>query len=114
MSLTTVSTGTTIQASHVNQLVNVLQVPSGGTETGGYFLTFAAYANNAVGGTWINSESRGVVPVSVSVNTSVQSANNTGAPQTDHVTAIGFHVYAFANNGVQTSCNVGGVYTLNF
>jgi hypothetical protein len=114
MSLVTVSTGQTIAASHVNQLVNVLQVPSGGTETGGYFLTFAAYVNNAVGGTWINSESRGVSPVSVSVNTSVQSPNNTGSPSTDHLTVNGFHVYAFANNGVQTSCNVGGVYTIQY
>jgi hypothetical protein len=114
MSLSTVTTGQVIAATHVNQLVNVLQVPSGGTESGGYFLTFAAYVNAAVGGTWINSESRGSVPVSVAVNTSMNSPSNCGSPSTDHVTLNGFHVYAFANNGVQPSCNVGGVYTLQY
>ena len=113
MSLYTVSTGNTIAAADIDQLVNVLQEQSGATETGGDFLTFAAYANSAVNGTWINSLSRVSVPVSVSINTAVNSPSNCTSPSTDHVTANGFHIYSFSS-GTFTSCNVGGVYTLQF
>lgn len=109
----TVSTGNTIAAADIDQLVNVLQEPSGNTETGGYFISFAAYVNSGVSGTWINSLSRNSVPVSVSVNTSVNSPSNCASPSTDHVTANGFHVYTFST-GINASCNVGGVYTLQF
>jgi hypothetical protein len=112
----TVSIGNTIQSLDINQCVNVLFQPSGGSETGKYWLGFASYTGaggGAVGSLYMPSRSRGASPVSLTLDETDQAHNNCGAIQNDHLTANGFHAYSFGS-GVFTSCNVGGNYTINF
>lgn len=113
MALYTVTTGNTVLAADVNQMVNVLQRAASQTETGGYFLTFNAYTSACYGGTWINSLSRVSVPASVSIDTSVQAPAGCNSPSTNNVTANGFHVYA-GTSASTINANVGGLYTLQY
>jgi hypothetical protein len=114
MPLTRPSTGATIAAAHVDQLVDVLQRLSGQTETGAYYITGTSSTGGAASiGYYVSSESRGVSPVSVSIDTSIQAVQNFSAPGTDHATANGFHVFA-NTTGNTSAANVGGVYTLSY
>jgi hypothetical protein len=109
----TVSNGNTIQSLDINQCVNVLQRPSGSTETGKYHLGFSSYTNTALGSLYMPSLSRGASPVSLTLDETDQAHNNCGAVQNDKLTANGFHVYSFGS-GTFTSANVGGNYTIQY
>lgn len=113
MPLNTVTTGNTVLASDVNQLVYVLQRQSGQNEIGDYYLTLGAYATSAFIGYFVSSLSRTSVPTGVVIDTSLQAASNFNAPATDHLTANGFHVYA-SSTGININCNVGGQYTISY
>lgn len=113
MALNTVTTGNTVLASDVNQMVNVLQRSAGQTETGKYFLTAPAYVSSASIGAYIGSESRGATTVSVSVDSADQAPSGVNAPNTDHLTANGFHIFT-TSTGVVAGCNVGGNYTIQY
>jgi|SRR5216683_2139917 len=113
MALTLVTTGNTINAADLNQLVFVLQRQTGQTEVGDYYLTEGAYSIGATMGYYVSHLSRTSVPTGVVIDTSLQAASNFNAPGTDHLTANGFHVFALAS-AIATGCNVGGVYTTSF
>lgn len=113
MALNTVTTGNTILAADVNQLVNVLQRSSGQTETGKYFLTAPSYVTSASIGAYVGSLSRGTTPVSVTIDTVDQAPSNMNSPSTDHLTANGFHVFA-SSTGINPACNAGGNYTIQY
>ena len=107
-----VATNTFI-APDLNSLIYVLQRQSGQSEIGSYYLTEGAYAANATQGYFVWSLNRVSVPVSVTIDTTLNAPSNFNAPSTDHLTANGFHVFAGAT-GIATGCNVGGLYYINF
>ena len=102
MSLYTVSTGTTINATDVNQLVNVLQQPSGGSESQTIGLVeLGAYQTNANVSQWIGSRSLGSVPVSASLSgTSSTSMNAIG---TANLNSSGVNIGSGASGGSNTA-----------
>jgi hypothetical protein len=95
MALYTVSTGNTIQAQDVNQVVNVLQRASGQQEIGKYFLAGPTYANGALVSQYMSSISRNTTPVSVSIDTADQApaGGMSTTPNTGNLTANGFQVW---------------------
>lgn len=113
MSLTRVSTGGPIQASHINQFCDVLQRASGQTESRKYHLSFASYVNSSLGSMYISTLSSGATPVSVSIDTADTAPSGCGSPNTNHLTANGFQLYSFST-GVNPGCNVGGNWTVTY
>lgn len=113
MALNTVTTGNTVLASDINQLVNQLQTPSGGTSTGSYYLDSWSNAANLEVGTWVNPLSRVSVPVSVSIDTSISSPVSANAPSTNLLSATGFHVYT-TSSGSAIKFYCGGNYTIQY
>jgi hypothetical protein len=113
MALTLVSSGNTIYATDIDQIINVLQQPSGGTEAGSYYITGNA-SNTSSLGYFVSSLSRVSSPVSVSINTSITSPSNCNSPSTDHLNANGFHVYTTISGGASIASNVGGGYTIQY
>jgi hypothetical protein len=114
MALYTVSTGNTILAADINQLVSVLQRPAGQTESGHYVTAGNSYADQGVVSAYIASQSRNATPVSVSVDTSDVGAFGTSSgPTTNRLTSGGFQVYV-KSSGTQTNCGAGGLYTIQY
>ena len=113
MSLYTVSSGTTINAQDINQVVNVLQQQSGGQEIGVYFIAGCPFESSAVVAQYVNTISRGSAPVSVTIDTSRQSPISLNAPTTNILSRSGFQVYAFAT-GSANNARVGGNYTVQY
>ena len=118
MSLTLIPTNTkntVIQAGDINQIINVLQQPSGGQEAGHYFLEAPGYTNGATVSWYIPSLSRNATPISVSVDTSDQA--NVGfqnaTPNTNHLTMGGFQIWN-PTSGAQGNPRAGGNYTIQF
>lgn len=113
MALYTVSSGNTINAADINQMVNILQQQSGGQEVGKYHLMFNSYTNGAQGQCWIPTLSRNSAPVSVTIDTTDQAPQNCGAPNTNLLKSSGFQIYA-ASNGQWLTCNTGGNFTVQY
>ena len=109
-----VATGQYINASDINQLVQILYRPSGQQETGKYFLTQSASGSSQSFGEYVNSLSRGSTPGgSVSIDTADQTPSNCASPTADHLTANGFRVYS-TSTGVANTVVVAGNYTISY
>lgn len=114
MALYAVQTGQFINAQDIDQLVYVLQRPSGQQETGKYFLTDHATTSSQAFGEYVNSLSRGSTPGgSVSIDTADQTPSNCASPTADHLTANGFRVYS-TSTGAANTVVVGGSYTISY
>lgn len=113
MALTTINNGAVSNITDVNQYINMLQQPSGGSETGRYFLSGACYTTGATLAKHHKSISQFSTALSVSIDTSVQAASGLNAPTTNFVDAKGFKVTA-TSTGTNTNAKVGGVYTLSY
>lgn len=114
MALNTVTTGNTILAADINQLVNVLQRASGQTQTGKYWLAGSGYATNANFANYLPSLSRITTPVSVTIDEADQAHSNCNAAVTGALTANGFYVDTSAAGGAQLALNVAGNYTIQY
>lgn len=115
MSLYTVTSGQVVNAADLNQLVNVLQVGSGGTESAKYWVQ--AGTGNGTGwviGDWIQTKSAQSVPVSVIVDTSITSPLNVNAPNTQQLNSSGFFVGAGSTGGPSNTSRYGGVWTVQY
>jgi hypothetical protein len=102
-----------ISAAFLNAVEAVLEQPSGGVETGKYFLNSSGYATGANLGTYTCSISRTAIPVSAVVDTADVGNTNVVGPATSSVSANGFMVNTTAT-GVATNCRCAGNYTLSF
>jgi hypothetical protein len=113
--LNTVTTGNTILAQDLNQVINVLQRAAGQTEVGKYFLRGSAYAVNANMGNYMPTHSQGATPVSVSVDEADQGhlAGNANPAATGNLTQYGFLVYS-SGSVVGTLWTVGGNWTVQY
>ena len=103
-----------ISATFLNNLENVLEQPSGGSELGKYVCA-GNWAGSGSGffSTYIPSLSRTAVPVSVTIDTADQSPSGGAiAPSTDRLSSSGFHIYSSMTNGNNGS--MAGNWTLNF
>src|SRR5262249_25969146 len=112
MALYTVTTGNTILAADVNQLVNVLQRASGQVETGKYFIALPVQNGWQIS-QFMSPLSRVSTPVSVTIDTVDASPTNCGSPATALLTANGFQVKANGNTTANVA-NVGGNYTIQY
>lgn len=116
MSLYQVSTGQTINAADVNQLVDELEQQSGGQELGKYFLAGGIYANIATVSNYIPSRSRYSTPVSIQVDDADQGHTGgfNGVPIASNLTTAGFQIYCNNTTGPNTNGRAGGNYTIQF
>jgi len=114
MPLNTVTTGNTILAADINQVVNVLQRASGQTEVGKYMLEGNFYVSGAFVSVYIPSLSRGATPVSLVIDTADNAPSaNLNAPSTDHLTASGFHVFS-TSTAISANQFCAGNYTIQY
>ncbi len=113
MTLVLVNTGDTVQNTHINQFTNVLQRSSGQTEVGKYFIVIWSNAANDFGGEWIPTLSRGVTPVSASIDTSTSLDSNLNAPSTGHLDASGFQIFT-SSKAASANMGFGGNWTVQF
>ncbi len=114
MSLYLIVNGNQSTATDVNQIIDVLQQPSGGQETGQYYLQGGAGGSGWTVSNWIVSLSRNATPASVSINTSTQSpAANAGTPSTPILYTSGFQV-TFLTTGSTNTARAGGGWTIQF
>ena len=111
MALYPVTTGNTVLAADLNQLIGVLQRSSGTTETGKYYNAGWSSAVNDKVVCYIPSLSRNSVPVSVTIDTVDTPPTGVNSPTTSHLTANGFAVEASAT-GSGVNIGVGGNYTI--
>lgn len=114
MSLVTVVNGQLSDASQIMDIVNVLQVPVGGSETGFWFM---AGNNNVSGGVlslWVVFLNHFSTPSGVTINTSIGApAGGMGSLTVNNVTLSGFQIYANVSTG-SNNATAGGGYTANF
>lgn len=113
MSLVTVTNGNTADASDINQLVNVLQQPSGGQDKGVYYVNGWASTNNQSIAAWVAARSRTSSPISVTIDTAIAGPNAVAAPNTNALDGNGFHVFA-KSSGANSDCYVAGNYTIQY
>lgn len=114
MSLYTVSSGQIVNASDINQLVNVLQEGSGGTESAKYWVESGT--GNATGwtvGDWVQTKSANATPVSVIIDTSITNPLSLNAPTTQQLNSSGFFVGASSNSSSNTA-RFGGLWTVQY
>ncbi len=113
MSLTTVSTGNTILANDVNQLVYVLQRGSGQSESGQYYLGFNPGGSGALGSLYLPTLSRGSIPVSVTIDTSLQAPSNCNSPGASNLSSSGFQITTTGTTGANNA-HCAGQWTVNY
>lgn len=113
MSLNTVTTGNTILAADVNQLVYVLQRQTGQTEAGQYKFAGSSYASGCWLGTYIPSLSRNTTPVSASLDTSIGLSTGLNTPSVSSLGASGFLVFSTSST-TNTTLLAGGNYTIQY
>jgi hypothetical protein len=117
MALTTVSTGNTINASDLNQIINVLQRLTTQSETGAYYLGYSSWQTGALGSLWIPSLSRNATPSSSSVDSSLQAASNivTSPPSlaVAVTTSSGLQIVVASTTNTNNA-HIAGVWVLNF
>jgi hypothetical protein len=102
-----------VSAAFLNALENVLEQPSGGTETGKYYILQAGYINAAQTSMYVVSISRTAVPVSVVIDEADVAHTNVAAAVATLQTANGFLV-STQSTGVTTNERVAGNYTLTY
>lgn len=102
-----------ISATFLNNVENVFVQPSGGTETGHYFLAGPAYTTGAFISDYVNSLSRGATPLSASTDLADAGLNNLGATSIGHLTSGGFQIFA-QSVGANINCFCGGNYTIQY
>jgi hypothetical protein len=111
--LTNVASGRTMQIIDLNQIINVLQQPSGGQELGSFYLEMAAWTDNALCSMYVFSRSRNATPISVSLTVASRTGIRVTSPATNFLTHSGFQL--FANSaGAQGNATANGTYTINY
>ncbi len=114
MSLTRPPVGALIAASHVDQLVDVLQRMSGQSEAGKWFLFSGGYQNGWTVSQYMVSHSQGSTPVSVSIDTADQAPTQAAnSPATQNLTSSGF-VVDYSVQGLTNTSRAGGNFTINY
>ncbi len=115
MSLTVPANGNTIYATDVSQLVNLLQVPSGGQETRHYWLSGSAYGNNTLIAASIQTLNHFSSPTGSSVNTSDSApSGGMGTVNIGHANIDTCQIFSLNTTGPSPNATAGGTYTLNF
>ena len=104
-----------ISANFLDNVENVFVEPSGGTESGGYFLAFSPFAVSTLVSSYYSSLSRTSTPVSCSTPDTTDGNSNGTAPLTNHLTSKGVLVYCYSTtSGTGANVNVGGGFTLQY
>lgn len=90
-----------------------LRQPSGGQETGKYYLSFGADAASRTGSEYIRSSSQGSTPVSLTLDEADQAHSSCGAIAQNFLTQYGFQVWT-TSSGAANNCKVGGNTTVQY
>jgi len=101
--------GNTIFASDLYGLAQ----PSGGTETGKYYLSFGADAASRVGSQMIRTSSQGSTPVSLTLDEADQAHSSCAAIAQNFLTKYAFQVNT-TSTGAANNCKVGGNTTVQY
>lgn len=105
-----------ISAAFLNALEAILEQNSGGAESGIYFLAGSVYSSGAVIAQYMQSLSRTTVPVSVSIDESIQvhTAGLNATPSTGQLTNGGFQVFSLSTTGPNPNARAGGTWTIQY
>jgi len=113
MALYLVTPRSTILAADANQLINILQQPSGGQEIGKYQCQGNSYISGGFISYFAQSLSRVSVPVSATLDTTDQAPTNVNTPTTPGFTSGGFRIHE-TTTGITASGKAGGGYVLQY
>lgn len=113
MALTLVNSGDTVYGQVINQVINVLEQPSGGQELGHYKIQGSAYNASAFISCNLITLSRNATPVSLTVDTSDQAPSNMASPSTGHLTQGGAQIFGQAT-GINVACAAAGKTTMQY
>jgi hypothetical protein len=105
-----------ISAAFLAALEAVLMQPSGGSESGKYFIAGPVYTSGAVVSQYMQSISRTSVPISVSIDESLQAHTGgmTATPSTGQLTSAGFQVFTLSTTGPNGNARAGGNFTIQW
>lgn len=112
--LYTVSAGQTAEPLDINQLVNVLQEPSGGTESGSFFVAGPITGNGYVISSYLQLRSRVSSPISISTTVTSNSGGAAASITPNHLDSNGFQLYTLNTTATSGNGNVGGTYVVQF
>lgn len=102
-----------LSASFFNNIERVFVQPSGGTETGTYWVEQGSNSSGWNIGVYIPTLSRGTTVVSVAIDTAILGATGVGAPSVPYSGSSGFYVMA-ASTGPSGTTRVGGNWTVQY
>ena len=112
MSLSTVTSGNTVYAQDLNQLIQSLQPSPGGSESGNFYVQGNAYTSSSLFlSDCVGTKARGVTPVSISITAGTPS--NVNAPLTGHLKDGSVQIYAKATSQ-NVDCKVSGSFIINY
>jgi len=104
-----------ISASFLNNVEQVFKQPSGGAESGHYFLAGPVPSAGAVISAYIPTLSRTTVPVSVSFDTADMAATGgMGTINTGNLTSGGFQIWCTNGTNGSTNARAGGNWTVSY
>lgn len=104
-----------IEPQDINQSVNILQQPSGGTESGTFEVAGGTGAAGWTLSCYIASRSRGSTPLSVTINTPyTDGPNAVNTPMSvSHLDANGVQIWT-TSNAANVNCHVGSTFTWQY
>lgn len=113
MALYTVTTGSTIAAPDVNQVVDELDRQSGQQEVGKYIAIGSAYTTNCTVGVYYPSRSRYASPISASVDSADVALSGVTSLSIGHLSSSGVQIYA-TSTAAGTNIGTGGNVTIQY
>jgi hypothetical protein len=114
MSLLTVLNGQLTDAGQLNDIINALQQPSGGSETGNWFMAGSSALTNGTVSVWLIFTNHLSTPSGISINTSILApTGGLGSVATAHLETTGVQIYAPAS-AASNNAGAGGGYTTSF
>jgi len=101
-----------LDAQFFNNIENVFVQPSGGSESGGYFIAFTPQTTGALVSCYYPSLSRTATPVSITGIDASDGMSGSGVPISAHLTSKGVLMYTDSTG--TGNVNSGGNLTLNY
>lgn len=102
-----------ISATFLNNVENVFEAASGGTESGKWWLSGWSNASGDLIQVWLQSLSRTSAPVSVSVSTTT-GPTNIAAVSNGQLGSGGFQIYSTSSSAQVSNLQAGGTYTIQY
>lgn len=101
-----------MDASLFNNVEDVFVQPSGGSESGGYFIGLTPVTTGSLVSCYYSSLSRTATPVSITGIDTADGMSGSGTPLSAHLTSKGVLMYTDSTG--TGNVNTGGNLTINF